>query len=561
MLKDYSLTSWRMWIYSLLAWGIVAFGQPASQLLLGVLASICGFAIFWRILLAFPEKKSRFYIATIWFSAIQLIQLSWLLTHPYSYIYIIYTLLALAMGAAFGIVCLTLNEKRLSSWVGLIGIAGAFTLIEWARLFVLSGFPFNPSGLALTVTLWGLQGAALGGIYGLTLWVMLTNLLFLRCWLINRTGLSLCLMGMMVIGPYGYGYWHVYRHQAGVEAAYRDPSTQLRSLVVQTAFPIEENLSFSSFKEAQTYVQNEWGKILLTLQPHLDQVVDLIVLPEYVVPYATYLAVHPYSNVKTQFAEVFGQSAISALPALQEPLARKIDTQQGGGEWLVTNAYYCQAIANLFRADLVAGLQDDQWINQHDKLSYSSGIYFWPDGEGGFRYEKRVLLPVAEYIPFDFCKAWAKDYGITGSFTCGQEAKVFPGSKVPFGISICYEEAFGDLMRENRVNGAELLINLTSDVWFPDSKLPKQHFDHARLRTVESGIPLIRACNTGITSAIDSIGRIAGTLGEQSEWDRQALYVSVPLYHYHTLYEETGDKLVIAFSLISCIFLIPIRKF
>ena len=98
-----------------------------------------------------------------------------------------------------------------------------------------------------------------------------------------------------------------------------------------------------------------------------------------------------------------------------------------------------------------------------------------------------------------------------------------------------------------------LLVNLTSDVWYPNSRLPKQHFDHARLRTVENGIPLIRACNTGITGGIDSLGRIINVLGDnysESEWIADSIKITVPKYTYGTVYSKTGDLLII---IISCV--------
>jgi apolipoprotein N-acyltransferase len=70
---------------------------------------------------------------------------------------------------------------------------------------------------------------------------------------------------------------------------------------------------------------------------------------------------------------------------------------------------------------------------------------------------------MAEYIPFSFCKEIAAEYGIQGSFTEGKEATIVQGCNGPFSLSICYEETFGNLMREGRQNGSEMLVNLTSD--------------------------------------------------------------------------------------------------
>lgn len=537
---------------------IVAFGQPAWFPPFGIIASGVGFALFWKTTIQIESAVKRFVIATFWFSLVQMIQLSWLISHPFLYIYALYIFLSVGMGVQFGFVSLLIQKKRLNSLLYLLAISGFWVLMEWSRLFFLSGFSFNPVGLALTSSLFSLQSASLFGIYGLSFWVIFVNLLALRAWE-NRPAKMPIIVWLLALSlPYAYGAAHYKYHERNLANQAADRKTNFHALLVQTAFPIEENLHFGTFEEAIAYTQDEWIKILDTLVKWRGHAVDMIALPEYVVPFGTYMPIYQYDNVKEVFAEVFGNSSIKSLPPLTEPLA-----VNEKGVWFVTNAYWSQAIANLFNSDLVVGLQDDQWVSENEKQSFSSAFYFWPNGNQGLRYEKRVLVPMGEYIPFAFCRELAKSYGICGSFTCGKEAKVFPGSKLPFGLSICYEETYGDLMRENRAKGAEMLINLTSDVWYPGSKLPKQHFDHARLRTVECGIPLLRACNTGVTGAFDSLGRVVAILGDgssQSEWIREALNVEMPTYHYKTLYSKFGDSLIISFSLFSLLFFLPKPK-
>jgi apolipoprotein N-acyltransferase len=544
---------------TILSFCLVAFGQPAYLPGIGIVASLVGFALFFRVLLGLPHARKRFFCAFFWFAAVQGLQLSWLLTHPYSYIYGLYFFLLAWLGAQFGIIGLFITQERLKSARSLLAIAGLFTILEWSRLFVLSGFPFNPVGLSMTGSLWGLQAASIAGVYGLTFWVIVVNLFALRLWMIERSLKSCALWVLLAILPYAYGYFHIRNHVDALEKVWDDPKTSLSALLVQTAFPIEEQIPFTSWKQAVEYAAQEWDEILKVIQPYQDKTFDLIALPEEVVPYSTYLAIYPYTNVENAFVKYFGENGRRALPELKKPLAMEVETQEGR-TWQVTNAYYCQTLANLFASDLIAGLQDDQWVDDKNRLSYSSAFYFWPNGTVGLRYEKRVLLPIAEFIPLECCKGLAKDYGISGSFTPGIAAKAFPGSKAAFGLSICYEEAFGHLMRGSRLKGADLLINVTSDVWYPNSRLPKQHFDHARLRTVENGVPLIRACNTGITAAIDSLGRILTSTSEEMEWMRQAIPVQVPLYHYRTLYSQTGDWLVIGLSLFSLLFFLPVRR-
>jgi apolipoprotein N-acyltransferase len=158
---------------------------------------------------------------------------------------------------------------------------------------------------------------------------------------------------------------------------------------------------------------------------------------------------------------------------------------------------------------------------------------------------------MGEYIPFEFCRKLAARYGIAGSFTPGKHAVLWSCEKLPFGVSICYEETFGNLMRENREKGARFLLNLTSDAWFPLSKLPLQHYEHAKLRAVENGIPLFRACNTGVTAAVDPLGRERAAL---PEIETGALRVEMPLQHFQTFYAHFGEIPL----LLACSFLLAL---
>ena len=169
---------------------------------------------------------------------------------------------------------------------------------------------------------------------------------------------------------------------------------------------------------------------------------------------------------------------------------------------------------------------------------------------------------MGEYIPFEWCKKILSKYGIVDSYTPGSSAKVFQTARVPVGISICYEETYGNLMRESRQNGAEVLVNLTNDVWYPRSRLPIIHFFQGRLRAVEGGVPVLRSCNTGVTGGIDALGRVVAELPyecPQRECAPGVLALALPLYHYSTLYTVYGDAVVIWFSSILFAYLCVIR--
>lgn len=530
---------------SLISCFVVALGQPAWSKELGILASLVGYALFFRVLLAIERPVQRFLLGTIWFAVTQFIQLSWVFSHPFLYIYVFWTVWPLLLGMQFGCVAYFVTPRVLSAFNGVLLLSGLWTLMEWIRFHILSGYSLNLAGMALTGHLYPLQFASLGGVLGLSFWVILVNGQMLRAWLFAGKS-SWALASALALLPYVYGVVSLSKHERNMEKH----KETLTALLVQTAFPVE--VSVREQKDIVAYVTNQWRKILEITTKARGTKLDLIALPEYVVPLGTYTFVYPYEKVKKVFQDIFGEEVLTLLPKIDVHLGVEEWTPQGS-QILVNNAYWLQGIANVYDSPVVAGLADVEGINSQERHHFSAAQFFvpglqprWPE-----RYEKRVLVPLGEYIPFEFCRKLAASYGIQGSFTCGNEAKVFAHPRIPFGVSICYEETFGNLMRDNRVKGAQLLVNLTNDAWFPESRLPQQHLDHARLRTVENGIPLLRSCNTGKTAAIDSLGKIHCILGEgdpNQESISDSLLVTLPHYHYQTIYSRFGDLLVVCFS-------------
>lgn len=526
----------------------MAFGQPAWSSELGLLSSACSLALFWRAMIEIPSRKQRFILSTLWYAAVSFVNLSWMPSHHYAYIYIVWVIFSLLLGLQFGCFSLLIERKRLEKWRFIIAGAAIWTIFEWSRLFFMSGYTWNPVGLALAGSYHSLQLASLIGIYGLSFWMIATNLLLLRIWMIAKGRLSYLLLLFFIFFPYLYGYLHFSYHSSALKADKRT----LKAALVQPNFPVESEGAFSTPEHAVEYVLNQWRDILLLLQPYRDEQVDLIVFPEYLVPFGTYWPVYHLNTVRGLLTSQFGPDVWEAMPELVAPLADRVTTLNGP-QWFVSNAYIVQTLANLFKADIISGLQDEDEGPDGCFQSYSAAFHFCSKSGKQTRYEKQVLLPMGEYIPFSFCQSLAARYGIVASFTPGNSTKVLSCTKAKFGMSICYEETFGNLMRRNRTQGAELLVTVTNDGWYPNSRLPMQHFEHARIRSIEMGIPLIRSANTGVTGAIDSFGRTIKILEKETPIINEAgvLLVDVPLYHYTTLYTYVGDWFILVFALIA----------
>ncbi len=125
-------------------------------------------------------------------------------------------------------------------------------------------------------------------------------------------------------------------------------------------------------------------------------------------------------------------------------------------------------------------------------------------------YDKIILAPFGEFIPFKSSFLFFLDKLVEGigDFAPGTNPTVFPLSPHAFGVLICYEGIFPDLVRQFVDRGATFLINITNDAWFGRSSAPYQHLVMEAMRAVENRVPLIRAANTGISAVIDVTGRI-----------------------------------------------------
>ncbi len=539
------------WISLIVSFLIAAFGQPAWVSGLGAVSACAGFALFWRAMLCLTRPRGRFILSFGWFALVQSVHLSWMTSTTYmgALIVGVYLILLAGLGLQFALLSSFVKPGEPLDFRKILAAAGFWVFMEWIRVYFLSGFTWNPAGLSLAGSDYALQFAALLGVYGLSFWVILVNLTALKAFLERSKKIAL-VWGALAVFPYLFGAFHL-------QFASPASSKSLSAALVQTGL-LPEQKDYDSRKPNRFILPLEqWDRILTQLQD--EPKLDLIVLPEASLPYGAYRKLYSYQTARLFWVQHFGAESVSSLPPLEAPYAEAYE-EMGKTRWNVNNLYLVQALSNQFGAHVLAGLDAEDPIT---RLKYNAVFHFRPKQKMPERYEKRVLVPVGEYVPFKnlrfVARFLAENYGVADSFQAGDKIKVFEGP-LPIGVSICIEELYTGLMRDLRKNGAELFVNVSNDIWFPESRLPLQHFHHARVRAVENGVCTLRSCNSGITGAIDRFGRPAVLLAP-SEDSAGALHLSVLAESHKTLYTWWGDAAILLVSSGSLLwFLLPRKK-
>jgi apolipoprotein N-acyltransferase len=222
------------------------------------------------------------------------------------------------------------------------------------------------------------------------------------------------------------------------------------------------------------------------------------------------------------------------------------------------------AMANRASAPLLFGSPAVRFDQERKPFLLNSAYLLSPDGELLGRYDKQHLVPFGEYIPLKSSLLFFLEKMVEGigdfqagpgptilSFQLKESDGVAPARRVKFGVVICYEVIFPDLVRRIAGSGAEFLVTITNDAWFGDSSAPAQHFSMVVFRSVENHLAFARAANTGISGFIDPFGRI---IVASPTFTQTALQAEIPVRQTKTFYSRHGDVFAYGCMLISLLF-------
>jgi apolipoprotein N-acyltransferase len=339
-------------------------------------------------------------------------------------------------------------------------VPALWVALEWIRAQALSGFPWASLGYSQYLNRPLIQLAEFASVYGVSFALVLGNVVIAHLFYgtIHRQWARLALpCGLAVLGLaalWGYGGW---RQQEIARAITPTPATLgvalLQGNIAQEAKwdDAARDAIFSSYRT-------------LTLEAAADAEVDLIVWPEAATPFL-------FAN-----DPVFQARQLRLARAAGRPLLFGSPTYTRDGD------------------------QD---------VMYNSAFLVGPHATVLGRYDKIHLVPFGEYIPLRHLLFFLdKLVQGMGDFRSGEAYTVMAVPQGRFGVLICFEVIFPDLVRHFARHGAQFLVNITNDAWFGYSPASYQHLSMVVFRAIETRLPIVRAANTGISAVIEPTGRL-----------------------------------------------------
>jgi apolipoprotein N-acyltransferase len=346
--------------------------------------------------------------------------------------------------------------QRLSV-AGIAAFAAFWTIAEWLRGHVLTGYPWDLAAYVWSGSDSMMQSAALWGAWGLGLVTVFALSLPALFALMNLGAARKAAIGMAVVlgALYSGGFWRL------SNAIPTPPESDPSAIHVRL---IQPNIAQSLKLSSDTRPQQIQTLMRLTLEtPGFDKV-KAVIWPETA---ANYLLERD-PNLRSILAQAAPRAGLLLTGA---PRGEPLDGP----------------LAEIWNSFAV---MDDrgQILGTTDKFH---------------------LVPLGEYVPlrgiFPFINKLTPG---SMNFTPGPGPRTLHMPDLPpFSPLICYEVIFPGAVVDPKDRPA-LIVNVTNDGWFGTSTGPSQHFATARFRSVEEGIPMLRAANTGISGVIDAYGRV-----------------------------------------------------
>ncbi|HEX9160406.1 MAG TPA: apolipoprotein N-acyltransferase [Thermoanaerobaculia bacterium] len=372
---------------------------------------------------------------------------------PYITSVLLFIALAMVLGLYGGAFALIVHRIRPADSLGRwLVVPLAWASIEYARTYLLTGFPWNLIAAALVDYTSFIQFDRVAGPY---------------------------LIGAMTVAPAAVAAWLIVGRPEGI-----------RRLLVVSAVMILTFLWWATGLVASKLITRPTGTrgiAAALLQPNISQEVR----------WNESNLMEIYQRMMMMTRQAFDRGAsIVIWPESSVPLS------------FSSTEFFRQSIETLSHdhaADIILGSVAEDSV-QTNRIW--NAAFLVSNGRTVGRYDKIHLVPFGEYVPLRKMLFFARKLvHAVGEFDFGTHDTPLAG-KFRYGPAICYEIVFPQIARTQVRNGAEVLVTITNDDWFRGGSAPRQHLNQARLRAVEDDRYLLRAATTGISAFVDPAGEI-----------------------------------------------------
>lgn len=349
----------------------------------------------------------------------------------------------------------TKYDFRWNTLVFTVGFVVLFSLFEYVRGHIFTGFPWNLFGYT-----WGFennisQTVSIVGIYGLSLFTLIG-------FSVLRFGLKGAMIALFIFGSLNsFG-------------AYRLSNAQLTDSNIMLHV-IQPNIAQTDKWKVENRANNLDSMIELSLKSlTLNQT---------------------HSNQETQHILIWPETA------LVDPFSLSPDIQE------ILHDRIFSSYPNLsFISGGIEIAYDVDAKGVAEKNVFNSAFIYEGERKLWQRYDKTHLVPFGEYVPYGEYLSFMR-IGNLG-FTKGQAIQDYTINETSIRPLICYEAIFPHYSASINGTRPDLLVNLTNDAWYGESWGPQQHHDHVKFRAIEQGISMVRVANTGISSIITPYGLV-----------------------------------------------------
>jgi len=431
-----------------------------------------------------------------------------------------YGLGALLMTAAFWL------HYRLSSYTGkvisYIGLIAFYISLEYLHQTWDLAFPWMTLGNGFAGMHQIVQWYEFTGVYGGSLWILLSNILAFEAYeqIKTQKQYKLALIWVLLLAlPIGYSIYQ-----------------------------------YKNYEEKSIPVN------VVTVQPNID-------------PYEKYEAISAAEQMRilTHLSDSVGQINTEYFIWPETAIPQYADEER-----IRTNPDFLQAqqfLSKYKNGTLITGVESVRFYNDKRTISakenpnggfydnYNAAVQIENSANVAF-YHKSKLVPGVEKLPFPkvfsfLIPVFAQLGGSTGGYGWQDEPSVlYAYSGIGVAPVICYESIWGDWIAGSVKQGAQFIAVITNDGWWGNTSGKDQHLLYAKLRSIETRRYVVRSANTGISGFINQRGDV---IKQSKWWTRTALKADVNLNDEITFYVKHGDfvaKISVILALLAAAFIL-----